>query len=367
MKRILFYLLLVCITVYVEIMYDGFEGTAFLAFEILLFAACFLLSRYLKRIFSVKMKICIPAVQKGEEIKIELLAENRGVLPITKNKVWVAVQDSQGSRQMREEFRIPVAHHKTEKINCGVVAEYCGRLHFTISKGKVWDYLGMFSGRIKVDEEQYVNVLPGFHEMQVQVSEWTRKFSGDGESYDPNRSGDDVSEVFQIREFRDGDALQSVHWKLSAKSENLMVREFGRPVSAAVLLFFNLQGKGQKKETIPHLDAMMEIAAAISSSLWREEVSHVAAWFDESEGRMIRKMVKEEEQVYEMMDALLGARAYREERDLWELYQAEHPQEFFAVILQLDMNLRLFNGEKEVAVFETEKLREQLAEYVLEV
>lgn len=52
-----------------------------------------------------------------------------------------------------------------------------------------------------------------------------------GDIYDGKKSGTDVSEVFGLREYREGDTLQSIHWKLSGKMHQLIVREFGRPVN----------------------------------------------------------------------------------------------------------------------------------------
>ena len=84
MKRIIFYIGIVLLTVYVEIMYENFYGTTLLAFEILLFAAMFLLSWYLKRKVSARLEARIPAASRDEEAKITLKLKNRGILPVTK-------------------------------------------------------------------------------------------------------------------------------------------------------------------------------------------------------------------------------------------------------------------------------------------
>lgn len=49
MRYIIIYAVLILLTAYVEIMYDGFYGAYFIAFELLMLAAMFLISRYLKR------------------------------------------------------------------------------------------------------------------------------------------------------------------------------------------------------------------------------------------------------------------------------------------------------------------------------
>ena len=68
-------------------------------------------------------------------------------------------------------------------------------------------------------------MLPELDAVAVQVSERVRRYFGEAESYDDFQPGTDVSQIFDVREYRPGDRLQRIHWKLSAKSDGLLVRE----------------------------------------------------------------------------------------------------------------------------------------------
>ena len=48
--------------------------------------------------------------------------------------------------------------------------------------------------------------------------------------------GDDPSEIYQVREYRERDSLKDIHWKLSAREEELMVKERGFPLGCVVLI-----------------------------------------------------------------------------------------------------------------------------------
>ena len=50
-------------------------------------------------------------------------------------------------------------------------------------------------------------------------------------------SGDDL---YSLREFRPGDSLSTVHWKSSAKTGTLRVREFSRGGAHSFTLFLNI-------------------------------------------------------------------------------------------------------------------------------
>ena len=64
----------------------------------------------------------------------------------------------------------------------------------------------------------------------------TRNFPVEGDEYEKERSGDAPTEIFQIREFRPGDRMQQIHWKSSARSGELMTKEYSMPCGCKVLL-----------------------------------------------------------------------------------------------------------------------------------
>ena len=86
----------------------------------------------------------------------------------------------------------------------------------------------------------------GTDQCRCACIEHTRNFFGEAEIYDDFHPGDDPSEIFGVREFRAGDKMQSIHWKLSAKSDDLLVRENSQP--KACPLVFLLEPPNSKKK-----------------------------------------------------------------------------------------------------------------------
>lgn len=46
----------------------------------------------------------------------------------------------------------------------------------------------------------------------------------DSDRFSLYKKGDDPSEIFDIRDFKDGDRFQQIHWKLSSKTGHYMVK-----------------------------------------------------------------------------------------------------------------------------------------------
>jgi uncharacterized protein (DUF58 family) len=54
-------------------------------------------------------------------------------------------------------------------------------------------------------------------------------------------------ELYAVREFRPGDSLSSVHWKSSAKTGNLRIKEFQNPNEESYTVFLNVKESGSNK------------------------------------------------------------------------------------------------------------------------
>jgi len=187
----------------------------------------------------------------------------------------------------------------------------------------------------------------------------------DGEEYDQHKSGDDPSETFQVREFRDGDSLQRVHWKLSAKAGTLMTRELGRPVGCTVLLLADTRIQAKEGEFPERMDALLRIVVSLSFSLQQAALWHHVAWLEEEGIR--RAAVREEEQVYEMAERLMGAKAGREGAEPEEAYREAYPGMAYACVLRVTAEPAIYvNGETAVT-FEKGNLGEQLSGCRIEV
>ena len=85
--------------------------------------------------------------------------------------------------------------------------------------------------------------------------------------------GYDYSEPYQIREYVPGDGLRQIHWKLSQKTDSLMVRELGLPVAEEVLLLLDTSIT-VRENAADALDAAMTALLSLSRSLTEQGITH---------------------------------------------------------------------------------------------
>lgn len=118
--------------------------------------------------------------------------------------------------------------------------EHCGGYCCAITKAKVYDYLGLFSMPMKRSGPQTVTVRPQSVPLEVpSLEQLTTK------AWRP-KPGGGFAENHELRLYRPGDSIQQIHWKLSAKTGKLILREPMEPVHSLFLLRLDLNGNPEQ-------------------------------------------------------------------------------------------------------------------------
>ena len=102
------------------------------------------------------------------------------------------------------------------------------------------------------------------------------------------RPGGGPGEDYDLRLYRPGDPLRSVHWKLSSKREALVVKEVLEPRRAAIVLTYDHFGPPEE------LDAALERLCALSRWLLARGRPHHIRWADPAGGTAGRLVDGEE-------------------------------------------------------------------------
>ncbi len=202
----------------------------------------------------------------------------------------------------------------------GLVISEAGCYEFRLESLLIYDRFCAFHRKKKCGSGTYVYVLPEIHEISVSIGERVRNFYGDSDIYDELRPGYDPGEVFDVREFRDGDRLSSVLWKLSAKGGELMVRENSLPRACPVRLFLYACRDGG--------EGMLESIAGLAYSLMDAKCAFYAVWMSRSRKEVLRVRVDDEESYYLFLVSYMQDCSPDFEGDLETLYREKYRGEY---------------------------------------
>lgn len=152
----------------------------------------------------------------------------------------------------------------------------CGSLLCKIDEVKIYDFLMLFSIKKKTDIKSMsckVAIMPEFRKNSI---EHKIKSGIEDESleYSKRVSGDDPSEIFDIREYREGDRIRRIHRWLSEKHDSIIIKDFGEPIASKVLILVDFS------DSIRLSEATLELLYEILQNFKDNEIKPAIKWFD---------------------------------------------------------------------------------------
>lgn len=274
------------------------SGTAFaLAMALLLIPlASIPMNLYLRKKILLKLT-AQPNQRKGTEAEVLLELENPTLLPI--NPVCTfQIQNLLSGAAVREKLCFCGS-----SMTLRVKSDFCGRLRITMEKARLYDCFGVVGIALNCRQKCHITVQPDGFETHIALGD-TQGAMAESEQYSQYRSGTDLTETFQLREYLPGDSLRQIHWKLSGKLDRLIVREPGLPIVQDVLLFWE---RTAPEETLRSIDAQAEVVVSLGRAMLEQDVQFRLGWNDVRENRCILHEIRELDDLIAILPRLLSA------------------------------------------------------------
>ena len=206
-----------------------------------------------------------------------------------------------------------------------LLGDSCGKYVMEGSNLRSADLLGLGSFIVQAEPFRAVAVrLPKTTKTEYDGF-GTGMLDLDGSVYDEYRAGFDQSEVFEIRPYRAGDKTAQIHWKLSQKTDTLMLRQGSLPVKNALLLVLEApQGGGDFSERAQRAAARL---FSLSESLAEKGVQHHIGYLASDAKNLTITEISGRESLTEHAGAILSsplylgisaAELYLQEKEQWE-------------------------------------------------
>ena len=342
-RRIISYLIFLLIILYLFFMYNDavLSGILVLALLTPVFSAAYLvrarggLSPDLDR---------IPAMGECDKrIRAAVMHENRTRFQSLHYISRISVKNQFAKKKARSDLRGVIPPRKKEVCWCEFESSMCGNVEIELESVKIFDPFGFFYIKIQCHMSSVIKVMPEFSPMPLEVTRRTREFQAEAEEYSGERRGDDPNEPYQIREYRMQDPLRDIHWKLSAREDDLMVRERGFPLGCVVLIRIDLPEGEQSAEGFSRL---LGTAASLSVTLAEQKCIHMAAWYEEKNERIVKMSIRDEESAYEFIWRLMEIVPYKDKEKAEVCFEeAFKGQEFSSVVTIDGKGVLRKNGE----------------------
>lgn len=147
------------------------------------------------------------------------------------------------------------------------------------------------------------------------------------DDYSKTSKGDDPSEIFDIHEYHDGDKINRIHWKLTAKQDKTMVKDYSLPISNSIVLMADLNLDTNIDDYMLVYDTLVEAIASISYYLIENDTPHKVVWYDKKKDLSEVVNVTDEESARLLISLLLQASVY-DEPDLSMINYINEPERY---------------------------------------
>jgi len=361
MKNLILYFLIIGLTLYGMIMYNKPLLLSVFIFELLLLLLSALLLVFQRFIISSEVTAIKKPMKKDEPISIDIHVKNASFLPIPRFKLTLHYRYGFLTKGHKCVISGSVDRKSEARLRCEILPEHCGCLTVSHMAIKIFDYLNILHTTAKVQKVLKVAVMPDLYTTELAVSQRTRNLTADSDIYSKDQKGDDPSEIFRIRTYEAGDKPQNIHWKLTARKGQTMVKEFSRPIGSNVIFLLDISNEllaGLKDQSA---EAMWEITFAIAHALLEAECYFDLSWIDGRYKGIVRRRIDSFDGLYETMEELICMDIYSYERSVSDIYKETYPQSQEKVWLCLNMLLNLYVNENIAYAFDAGAVRDNLA------
>lgn len=144
--------------------------------------------------------------------------------------------------------------------------------------------------RVGKNISETIAVFPESHDISGTVNKAIR-LNEESSVYSEHCPGDDPSEVFDLRDYCMGDKLNRIHWKLSSKKDQFIVKDYSLPVDSPAALLLDLRFGENSEYTLPVFDTLIEVFVSLSQLMLENECFHSIIYCDSRKKRFEEKSI----------------------------------------------------------------------------
>ena len=201
---------------------------------LLVVVAAFIAVLWASATLTVDGRLSGETVYRGDDVVLSLRVHHRGLFPVA--PLLLELSDPSGNRE--RDIRLKNMPNKVQSMRLPIHAAHVGVFSVGLHSCTVEDLLGLVRKKIPFQKTSFeLLVLPRTFDIEP-----LKLAPGDPGSELMARATEDLSAPSDVRNYQPGDAMKKIHWKLSLRKRELMVRKFDEPLLPDVLILNTFQG-----------------------------------------------------------------------------------------------------------------------------
>ncbi|MGI6169833.1 MAG: DUF58 domain-containing protein [Christensenellales bacterium] len=247
----------------------------------------------INQIAARKLSVVVELPQTGEKNRQfvgRIRAENRQALPLAPIRCQLSCKNILTNEKMTPEVMFSLGSKAKDDVLFGLESRYCGCVCVSVATLSVYDIFGLVACNVPCESMEETAILPTTFSPHLTVMTHVAK-DVEADEYSQEKAGFDPSETFAIREYRAGDSLHRIHWKLSGKFDEIVIREPSLPVRHSFLILLETSFLQETPPKAEVCDALTEIMMSLCQKMIEEQITYEVGWQDNENGGFFRSRI----------------------------------------------------------------------------
>ena len=251
--------------------------------------------------FSIKAELVLKdtLAGKNQSFPVQLCIANKSFIPVGKAEAQIEYYNVFSNQISTFYLDMPIQPRNTQRITFQLDSKFCGIIKIKNVCIKVYDPMRLFGFRTGKNITAEIAIMPEIHDISGTVMD-TDFICEESDVFSENKPGDDPSEIFDLRDYNAGDKLNRIHWKLSSKKDEFIVKEYSLPVDIPSVIFLNLRCYEDSEYTLPIFDTLIETYLSVSQLMLDNEKSHKVIYFHGRKNQFVEKIISSADDLAEV-------------------------------------------------------------------
>ena len=301
------YIILFIASILFYILYVGSFSFYLFAFLLVMPIILFVMLKKMSKKISVGFVNTQKIAGRSSKIPVVLRLQNRSKLPVANMIIEIEYYNTLDGDKNTMKINTPLYPDDVQYLTLHVSAKHYGTVRMNIKRCRIVDMLKLFKIRVSTDAasklfgESTFTIVPDYIPIENNIANYA-EMGLETDDYSKTSKGDDPSEIFDIHEYHDGDKINRIHWKLTAKQDKTMVKDYSLPISNSIVLMADL-------------------------NLIENDTPHKVVWYDKKKDLSEVVNVTDEESARLLISLLLQASVY-DEPDLSMINYINEPERY---------------------------------------
>lgn len=264
---------------------------------------------------------------RGGKCTVKIAVTNRTALLLTYCVIKLQVKTlgnrrKERKRPVKRKVRAMCPPRGTGICEFTVKCPHCENMQIVMRKAYTFDFLRIFGFGRKIGKTCDIIVEPKLPDIEVIDRMSAEIGDGENEIYSPNRPGDDPTEIFAIREYEGGDKIRNIHWKLSSKTGNLMVKDYGLPLRDNDTVVIDIFAGNMKKNKFRMMrDSVFDLLYGLINALTKRGTGFNVCYYADS---YVTARIETQNDIYNLFVQLYRIIPYGNDTSCAQLFYAQN-------------------------------------------